>query len=143
MLLSYTIVDFYLFNNGAVDMQMYALLTRTQCKVSNTQVTVKACGPLVGLASAPRVFTKIMKPVLAHLGQQGISPFYYIDDSLIEAETFDTCKAYAHFLVELFPSLGFTINKEKSMLIPSRRISYLGHIIDSTRFKVYLPDEIN
>ena len=125
MLLSYTIVDFYLFNNGAVDMQIYALLTITQCKVSNTQVTVQACGPLVGLASAPRVFTKIMKPELAHLFFFYLFFFFiifllliiifvsswttgdYIDDFLIDAETFDTCKAYAHFLVELFPSLGF------------------------------------
>ena len=28
-------------------MQIYALLTRSQCKVSDTQVTVKVCGPLV------------------------------------------------------------------------------------------------
>ena len=28
-------------------MQICALLTRIQCKVSDTQVTVKACGPLV------------------------------------------------------------------------------------------------
>ena len=33
--------------NGAVDMQICALLTRIQCKVTDTQVTVKACGPLV------------------------------------------------------------------------------------------------
>ena len=31
----------------AVDIQIWALLTRSQCKVSDTQVTVKACGPLV------------------------------------------------------------------------------------------------
>ena len=42
MLRSYTIVDF----NGSVDMQVCALLTRIQCKVSDTQVTIKACGPL-------------------------------------------------------------------------------------------------
>ena len=48
MLLSYIIVDFYLYyNNGAVDMQICTLLTKIQCKVSDTQVTVKACGPLV------------------------------------------------------------------------------------------------
>ena len=48
MLLSYTIVDFYFYyNNGVVDMQICTLLTRIQCKVSDTQVTVKACGPLV------------------------------------------------------------------------------------------------
>ena len=36
MLLSYTIVDFHLFYDGAVDIQ-----------VCDTQVTVKACGPLI------------------------------------------------------------------------------------------------
>ena len=47
MLLSDTIVDFHLFYDGAVDIQIWALLTKSQCKVSDTQVTVKACGPLV------------------------------------------------------------------------------------------------
>ena len=47
MLLSDIIVDFHLFYDGAVDIQIWALLTRSQCKVSDTQVTVKACGPLV------------------------------------------------------------------------------------------------
>ena len=47
MLLSYTIVDFHLFNDGAVDIQIWAPPTRSQCKVCDTQVTVKACGPLV------------------------------------------------------------------------------------------------
>ena len=37
----------FIWPNGAVDMQICALLTRSQCKVSDTQVTVKACGPLV------------------------------------------------------------------------------------------------
>ena len=47
MLLSYTIVDFHLFYDGAVDIQIWALLTSSQCEVSDTQVTVKARGPLV------------------------------------------------------------------------------------------------
>ena len=47
MLLSYSIADFYLLYDGAVDMPIWALLTRSQCKVFDTQVTVKACGPLV------------------------------------------------------------------------------------------------
>ena len=38
---------FIYYNNVAVDMQLCALLTRIQCKVSDTQVTVKASGPLV------------------------------------------------------------------------------------------------
>ena len=47
ILLSDTIVDFHLFSDGAVDIQIRALLTRSQCKVSDTQVTVKTHGPLV------------------------------------------------------------------------------------------------
>ena len=46
MLLSYTIVDLYLFYNWAVDMQICALLTRSKCKAFDTQVTIKACGLL-------------------------------------------------------------------------------------------------
>ena len=40
MLLCYTTVDFYLFYDGAVDMQICALMTR-QCTVSDYQVTIK------------------------------------------------------------------------------------------------------
>lgn len=82
-----------------------------------------------------------MKPVFAYLRQQGISSFYYIDDSLIEANSFDSCKSNAQFLVKLLNDLGFSVNMEKSVLTPSTRIRYLGHIIDSVQFKVYLPDE--
>ena len=47
-LLSCTIVDFLFFYfNWAVDIQICALLTRSQCKVCDTLVTIKACGPLV------------------------------------------------------------------------------------------------
>ena len=41
MLLSYTIVEFYLLYGGAVDLQICILPTRSQCKVSDTKVTVK------------------------------------------------------------------------------------------------------
>ena len=34
---------FHLFYDGAVDIQIWAPLTRSQCKVSDNQVTVKAC----------------------------------------------------------------------------------------------------
>ena len=37
----------FIYNNNGAEMQTCALLTRIQCKVSDAQVTVKACGPLV------------------------------------------------------------------------------------------------
>ena len=47
MQFSSAIVDFYLFSDGSVDMQIWTLLSRSQCRVSDTEVTVKAWGPLV------------------------------------------------------------------------------------------------
>ena len=47
ILFTYSIIDYHLFYDGAVDIQIWALLTRSQCKVSDTQVTGKAWWPLV------------------------------------------------------------------------------------------------
>ena len=44
MLLSYDIVDFHFFYDGLL-MLIWALLTRSQCRVSDTQVTIKAHRP--------------------------------------------------------------------------------------------------
>ena len=44
-----------------------------------------------GLASAPRIFTKILKPVLSELRKKGISCLIYIDDFLIQASTKEEC----------------------------------------------------
>ena len=57
MLLSYTIIDFHLFYDGTVDIQILAPLTRSQCKVSDTQVTVKTCGPLVFIEIDLKIFS--------------------------------------------------------------------------------------
>ena len=70
MLLSYTMVDFHLFYDGAVDIQIWALLTRSQCKASDTQVTVNACWPLVffliclqGLIWLIFLYSLLLKPL--------------------------------------------------------------------------------
>ena len=47
MQLSSASVDFYLFYDWLVDMQKCGLWTRSQCRVSDTQVIVKALGPLI------------------------------------------------------------------------------------------------
>ena len=47
MLFYSAIFHFYLFYDGRVHMQLRVLLTRSQCRVPDTHVTVKAYGPLV------------------------------------------------------------------------------------------------
>ena len=45
-----------------------------------------ACFPL-GLASAPKVFTKIMKPLVGMFQKLGVTQKVYLDDILIMAES--------------------------------------------------------
>lgn len=94
-----------------------------------------------GLTSCPRILTKILKPVYAFFRENGIICCYYIDDSLIMNQTFSTCQEQTNIVMSELNNLGFTINDQKSIIIPSQRIVYFGVIIDSVEFKVYLKDE--
>ena len=45
-----------------------------------------------GLSTAPRIFTKVMKPVVAFIQARGILIIIYLDDILLAAPTFEECK---------------------------------------------------
>ena len=94
-----------------------------------------------GLASAPRVFTKVLKPVYAFFRQHGIRCIYYIDDSLVMNQEFSECLQNTNFIAEKLDLLGYGINFKKSVLAPTRRIVFFGLIIDTVQFKVFLTDE--
>ena len=47
----------------------------------------------------------------------------------------------AAIVVQILESLGFIINKEKSVLIPSRKIIFFSYLIDSVAMTVSLPEE--
>lgn len=94
-----------------------------------------------GLASAPRVFTKALKPIFSWFRHQGFRCSYYIDDSLNMNSVSAVCKQNAEVMSETLESLGYTINREKSVFVPTQRIVFFGFIIDSVLFKVFLPDD--
>ena len=54
--------------------------------VWNDQLYKFQCLPF-GLCSAPRVFTKLLKPVLARLHHQGVRLVIYLDDMLVMSQT--------------------------------------------------------
>ena len=69
-----------------------------------------------GLTSAPRVFTKVLKPVIASMRQRGIRCLIYIDDLIIMASSKMECNEQAVFAVQLLTDLGFNVNMEKIKL---------------------------
>ena len=68
----------------------------------------------MGLTSSPRIFAKIMKPVLASLRQKG-----YTNSGYIGANFVDCCNNVKD-TVDLFLRLGFFIHPEKCILTPTR-----------------------
>ena len=57
-----------------------------------------------GYAAAPRVFTKLLKPIFAHLRELGITVMGYIDDVYIQGETYDECKRSVALACEVLES---------------------------------------
>jgi hypothetical protein len=94
-----------------------------------------------GLSSAPRVFTKILKPVYAWLRHQGVRCSFYIDDSLNMHQLYESCYNNTDKICSMLTSLGFVLNKDKSVLTSTRRIVFFGFILDSVQFKVFLTEE--
>ena len=83
-----------------------------------------------GFSSSPRIFTKIMKPVLSHLHNKGILICVYIDDYFVVGISYEECAKSIKYTFKLLKALGFRIS-EKSSLIPSQVICHLGFVIDS------------
>ena len=96
---------------------------------------------VMGLATSPRVFTKILKPIFASLRTQGFISTAYIDDSCLQGSTFEECQRNIWSTVKLMDSLGFTVHLEKSVLIPTKRITFLGFLLCSETMTVRLTQE--
>ena len=79
-----------------------------------------------GLTSAPRIFTKLLKPVMAHLRTLGIVILCYIDDCIIMADNPSDLKVHTDYAVRLFDDLGLTVHPKKSVFSPSQEIKFLG-----------------
>lgn len=92
-----------------------------------------------GLASAPFVYTKITKPITAYLRERGYKSVQYLDDYLCMGEDRKECKSNLSETVVLLESLGFVINHEKSMVMPSKSCTFLGFILNSDRMTLELP----
>lgn len=98
------------------------------------------CLPM-GLASAPRLFTKILKPIFALLRSEGHVSAYYLDDSWLMGTSYEECKLNVERTTNVLSNAGFIINNSKSVFIPSQCIQFLGFCLNSVDMTVSLPTE--
>ena len=78
-----------------------------------------------GLATAPQVFTMIVKEVKLMALSRGIRLHQCLDDWLIRAQSGRSTSK--HSVVDLTRSLGWIINQEKSKLKPAQVFSFVGY----------------
>ena len=91
-----------------------------------------------GLAFCPRKFTKLLKPVYSTLRNLGHLSVAYTDDSYLQADTYELCVHNVIDTLSLFHQLGFVIHPDKSVLIPTQRLTFLGFVLDSQSMTVAL-----
>lgn len=86
-----------------------------------------------GLSTAPWLFTKIFKPLLARWRSRGIKVFLYLDDGLILAETEKEAERAGEWVREDLESAGVQLAPEKCSWSPSSRFVWLGYECDLER----------
>ena len=100
------------------------------------------CLPM-GFRDSPRLFAKILKPVLAHLRSLRLLSSLYIDDFFLLGPACGECSYNVKVSLQLLKDLGFDIS-DKSILQPTQKLLHLGFILDSISMTVSLgQDKLN
>ena len=102
---------------------------------------VRFCALPFGLSTAPRVFTKFMRPVVASLRRDGVRMLQYLDDSLFLHQDRNELQRLAARIDGLFQSLGLLRKPTKGCWIPTRCLKHLGIEIDTARRLFLVPPE--
>ena len=91
-----------------------------------------------GLRSSPRIFTKVLKPLLVYLRALGVRLLVCLDDILVMTATPELCLEHTQLTWQLLTDLGFL---KKSVLTPKQQAEYLGFIVNSIEMKLFLTEE--
>ena len=94
-----------------------------------------------GLSTAPQVFTRVMAPVSAILHSMGIRMRRYLDDWLVQSASRVSLLRDLQTVLQLCHEFGIVVNPQKSNLVPSQVVQYLGVVIDSTSFRASPSEE--
>jgi len=93
-----------------------------------------------GLSSAPRVFTKVLAPVIAHLRKHGVQVYAYLDDILIASDSQSAAHEAVRLALDFLTRAGFVLNLKKSDLTPTQDLVYIGGRFRTLLGHVFLPE---
>ena len=94
-----------------------------------------------GMSSSPRIFSKVLRPVIIYLRSQGIKILSYLDDIFLCASSRETLILNIKSTLNILVSLGYYPNYEKSCLVPSQSMLHLGFKFDTIAMKISVPED--
>jgi hypothetical protein len=94
-----------------------------------------------GLSEAPRVFTKILAPVVEQIHSLGVQFLPYLDDCLLVSDSQDSLQVNIRLALSILQQAGFIINLKKSFLTPSQDLVFLGLRFRTDLGSVHLPEK--
>jgi hypothetical protein len=94
-----------------------------------------------GLNDVPRVFTMIMRVAVRIIREVwNVKTEVYLDDIVLLHQDPDSLKQIGQEVSLFLQWLGWTVNQEKSHLIPSGTFTYLGWEWDSSEMTIHLTE---
>jgi hypothetical protein len=97
-----------------------------------------------GVKSAPRIFSQIMHKVMTVIRQRwNVMSVQYLDDLLFLHRDPHWLRQWIFEIAAFLERLGWTINWEKSQLIPTQQFTFLGIKWDSSRMMMTIAPERN
>lgn len=86
-----------------------------------------------GLSASPYIFTKLLRETVTICRLKGVRINAYMDDLLIMGSSKEECLNSTQIVTSILESMGWNINKEKSILTPTPTLEYLGFIISTKK----------
>ena len=94
-----------------------------------------------GLATAPYVFTQVVKQLAGRWRSRGIRLVPYVDDILFMSPTPQAAIRCREDVLTDLATSGFILNKKKSQLQPSQCTRFLGILIDTVHMVFSVPTD--
>ena len=94
-----------------------------------------------GGTNSPEIFCYLIKIITKVLHRRQIGCFWFVDDSIVYSQTKDNLLKSIEVTQEVLTKAGFLINLEKSQLVPTQQIEFLGFYIDTVEFTVSITRE--
>ena len=94
-----------------------------------------------GLASAPYVFTKLLRPLVKLWRSKGFKSLMYLDDGIVAVKGKESAEKASVWVKNSLQCAGFVINDSKSVWIPSHCVTWLGFSVDLLGGRVFVPQE--